>query len=87
MIAVVSSGMFFKNLLLNFNSANNINADKSTMTIAINSINNSYYSQDLLYFIKDGYTVTKGEKIFTYTTSNITAGNIGACEYASDTFN
>jgi hypothetical protein len=83
MIAVVSSGMFYKKLLLN-NSSNTLSNDKSNMTISIN-INgvNSYYSQDLLYFIKDGYTVTKREKIFTYNTSNITAGNIGACEYDS----
>jgi len=80
MIAVVSSGMFLK-YYLNNNAFNTLGNDKTTMTISVQTNYPSYYSQDFLYFIKDGYTVTKREKIFSYTTTNITAGNIGACEY------
>ena len=80
MIAVVSSGMFFK-YYLNNNGSNTLSNDKTSMTINVQQGSLSYYSQDFLYFIKDGYTVTKREKIFSNTTTNISAGSVGACEY------
>lgn len=80
-IGVVSSGMFFKPYLNNGGTQNGLSADKVTMTINISSQIFSYHSQDLLYYIKDGYTVTKREKIFKLTS---TAPEIGAPEYSSD---
>jgi hypothetical protein len=85
MIAVVSSGMFFKKYLSNPNgSINSLSAYKGDGMTILNAYNapTSYYSQDLLYYIKDGYTVTKREKIFQQTRS---AGEIGSYEY--DTYN
>ena len=86
MIAVVSSGMFYK-CYLNNNGNNTLSNDKTSMTINIQQSYLSYYSQDFLYFIKDGYTVTKREKIFSNTTTNISAGSVGACEYGTSNQN
>jgi hypothetical protein len=81
MIAVVSSGMFFKRYLNNSNNGNNFQPLKingMNINSAIDTSVVSYHSQDLLYYIKDGYTVTKREKIFQQTRS---AGEFGSYEY------
>ena len=87
MIAVVSSGMFYQKYLNNYGNINTISGDKLTINISISSGIQSYHSKDFLYFIKDGYTVTKREKIFSNTTSNISAGSVGACEYSGSNTN
>jgi len=88
MIAVVSSGMFYKRYLNNTSSIyNTLQAFKGDGMTLINSFYSnvvSYHSQDLLYYIKDGYTVTKREKIFQQTRS---AGEIGSYEYGTSNYN
>ena len=84
MIAVASSGMFYKKVLSNNTSSSISLTDKSTIPVTISNTGYaSYYSQDLLYFIKDGYTVTKREKIFPSSINNISAGSVGGIEFNS----